>query len=332
MQQLEEPGIAVAETPVDSAQLEIPETEDLGIFDKLSGLVADNIALDDPLVGLVLTASDLVNFALWANEPSMMQTALEVIRTEAIYDKVIRDGFWNRVSAWLDNFDVDSEHTSAPDQRLPIAEIHSPHVDGCTASFATTRSGSFSVSITAFGLGYQRVKNVKVTNSYEVAGQCGMLTTGVDFVIRELVDKSDGRRRALVRLISIDGSLIAEPFKSHVQHPCGVGYENTLDRVAALAHVTGQKMGADFSPLPMRQSPQGSSTHEMELETGVVYSAAIDIPILWSSGSGPLKSISLKIESTVTRSIKMAWKVVSGHDYLRYRGARGDMRMFWAWD
>jgi hypothetical protein len=36
--------------------------------------------------------------------------------------------------------------------------------------------------------------------------------------------------------------------------------------------------------------------------------------------------------STVARTIKMRWKLVSGRDYMGFRAVPGDMRMFWAWD
>jgi len=74
----------------------------------------------------------------------------------------------------------------------------------------------------------------------------------------------------------------------------------------------------------------------MELETGTVYSASLELPASWFSQPGavstPESKLAISIESRVARTVEMGWKLVSGHDYLRFRGVRGDMRMFWVWE
>jgi hypothetical protein len=96
-------------------------------------------------------------------------------------------------------------------------------------------------------------------------------------------------------------------------------------------------MGTDYSDMPMRSSAPGAvKTHKMMLEQGSVYSASLELPISWFSKSAqesaPITQLSIGIESRVSKVVEMTWKLVSGHDYVRFRGVRGDMRMYWLWD
>jgi hypothetical protein len=308
------------------------EAEDLGVDQKLSNLIEQDVSLEDPLVALALTGSDFVDFAFWTRDSKLMERAAALVRGDITYDKVIRDGWWSRAWTWLNNFDFESEHTSAPDQRLPIAEIHSPNIEGCAASFAKTQSGAITVAIKAFGIGYQRIKRIGIKRSYEVEAQCGLLTTGVQIVVRALRNKFTGDLRALVRLINIDGTIVGQPLPPNLYHPCGPDYASAKARVTSITHAKGQMMGENYASLPMRNEiRKAKATEKMELETGTVYNADLDLPIVWSGGA-PISNLSLKFESTITRTIQLEWNLIGGHDYLRYRGVRDDMRMFWAWD
>ena len=104
-----------------SALLESQEIEHHGVLQTLRELADDDVPLDDPLVATVLSHSDFVNFAFWSEEEPFIESATEVVRGQQTYDKTIRDGFWNRAWTWLGDFDVESEHSSTPGQRLPDA-------------------------------------------------------------------------------------------------------------------------------------------------------------------------------------------------------------------
>jgi hypothetical protein len=196
-----------------------------GILEKLRELIDREVPLDDLLVGMVLSESEFVGFAFWADEPDLVDTAKTFLRGQQPYDKVIKDGWWKRAWAWLQDFDVESEEKSAAGKRIPIAEIHSPHVPGCVGTFATTRSGALDVSIKAFGLGYQRIKRVDIQDTYEVPSTCRALTTGVKFVVHVWRHRFNGKRRALVQMIDIDGSVIDEPLPRSYSHLCGQDYQ-----------------------------------------------------------------------------------------------------------
>jgi hypothetical protein len=286
---------------------------------------------------MVLSGSEFINFAFWSGESNFSEQAASLIRGEQPYERIIRDGWWNRISTWLQDFDVEFERSSPPGKRIPIAEIHSPHVDGCVATFGTTQSSGLDVSIKAFGLGYQRIKRVDIQESYEVPGDCRALTTGAKFVIHVWKHRSSGKRRALIHMIDIDGSVVDEPLLHPHQHPCSNDYQSGAKRVHTTAQLRHQKMNTDYSDVPMRSSVPGAvKTQKMALEEGTVYSASFDLPINWFSRQGrestEITQLSIGIEARVVKTIEMSWKLVAGHDYIRFRNVRDDMRMFWLWD
>lgn len=317
--------------------LQTRDVEQEGVPDLLRKLIKRQVPLDDPLVGMVLSESDLVRFAFWADEPDFIEAARGVLRGEQAYERIIMDGIWSRAWTWLGDFDVESVHKSTAGLRLPIAEIHSPHVEGCVGTFATTRAGSLDVSIKAFGLGYGRVKRVAIGHTYEVPSACRRLTTGVQFEVRVWKHKFSDKRRALVRVISIDGTVIDEPLDVFAQHPCGSNYRESAARIHAVAQLRGQNVGQEYSDVPMHDATKGAvSTHSIKLEAGSVYSVSLELPLTWFPGAAKagqqISKLGINIESRVSKTIEMSWKLVSGHDYMRFRGVRGDMRMFWVWE
>ena len=89
-----------------------------GILQKLQELEEYSMPLDDPLVGMVLSASEFVNFAFWSDESNFSEAAVSLIRGEKTYDRIIKDGWWNRAWTWLQDFDQEFEETSAPGKRI----------------------------------------------------------------------------------------------------------------------------------------------------------------------------------------------------------------------
>jgi hypothetical protein len=319
----------------DTLTEEEKEIEHFGIPQTLRQLIEARVALDDPLVALVLPPGDLVSFAFWSEEPAFMESATALLRGHANYDKIIKDGFWNRVITWIDDFNKESEFPSTPGQRLAIAEIHAPHVTGCGGTFATTKSGALDVSIKAFGLGYQKIKRVTVSNSFEQPNACGSLTTGVQFVVHVWKHRWNDKRRALVQVISIDGTLAGEQLTG--AHRCGGTYKKVALQTHSIARLRGWKVGEDFSDVPMHNAAEGAvTTHKMTLEKGSVYTASLELPVTWFAQPGvdasKLPKLAVSIESRVAKTVEMSWKLVSGHDYMRFRAEAGDMRMFWVWD
>jgi hypothetical protein len=220
---------------------------------------------------------------------------------------------------------------------LRVAEIHAPHVNGCVGTFATTRTGALDISIKAFGLGYQKIKRIQVTNSYEQPNACGALTTGVQFVVHVWKHKFSDMRRALVQFVAIDGALAGEPLSASEPHRCGSTYKNQATRAHSIAQIRCWKVGQDYSDVPMHAAADGATTtHKMELERGSVYSASLDLPLSWFARAGQnppaVPKLAIGVETRVARTVEMSWKLVSGHDYMRFRAVPGDMRMFWVWN
>ena len=123
--------------------LEEGEVEIRGVLDVLEELNAKSVSLADPLVRLVVPERDFVAFAFWAAMPEFVRPASALLRGETTYATIIKDNFWNHAMTWLADFNTESKSTD--DSRLPIAEIHSPHVGGCKGTFATTQTGSLDV-------------------------------------------------------------------------------------------------------------------------------------------------------------------------------------------
>ena len=120
-------------------------------------------------------------------------------------------------------------------------------------------------------------------------------------------------------------------------HPCGTSYRQVVARVHAIGRIRGHEAGLDYKDVSMRRSTAGAvSTHKMEVEKGCLYSASLEVPISWMSRTGhetpPISKLGISIESRVARTVEMSWKLVSGHDYMRFRAVRSDMRMFWVWE
>jgi hypothetical protein len=320
----------VTEEPVNSISEEIEEMEDLGVLHKLQELAEMGVSLDEPLLAFAIPESDAVEFAFWAADPDLTKTAHDLIRGEITYDKAIRDGWLNRFRSWFEGFVFEGKQVSPPHQRLPIGEMHSPHVEGCSVTFAQTSSGSMGVSVKAVGLGYRRVKKVTLEDEYTEKKQCAQLTIGVEFIIHVYQSKFTGERRAHIHEIVMDSVVSGRPLPPHLEHPCGPGYERTYNLVRKLSPVIGHKLGTDYSDMPMRADSE--KKRGLSLEVGTTYKAALILPLVWPTAPDLATKLSLKIESTVTKTVKMQWTLAGGHDYLSYRRVPGDMRYFWAWD
>lgn len=320
--------------------LEGQELEHHGILQALRDAEVMGIPLDDPIMTMLLPHSDLVNFAFWSEEDSFLASAAALLRGRQSYDKIVRDGFWSRAWTWLNDFDVESEQKSTPGRRLAIAEIHAPHVNGCIGTFAVGSQGALDVSIKAFGLGYQRVKRLTVGNSYEEPHGCASLTVGVEFLVYIWKHRFSDKRRALIKMIGIDETMSGARLDESVPHRCSATYREVAPRLGSIAQNRGLKLGADYSDVPMREADRGASTTQnLILEEGCLYSATLELLPSWFSKVGEkatklatISKLAISIESRVARTVEISWKLVGGHNYMRFRGVRGDMRMFWVWE
>ena len=319
------------------SMLETMEMEHHGVFQKLRELDENKVPLNDPLVAMVLSEAELITFAFWADEPIFIDPVRTLIQGEQTYAKIVKDGIWSRAINWWEGFVFESEYWSDPENRLPVAEIHTPHIEGCVGTFATTADGALDVSIKAFGFGYQKFKQVTVDRSYEAKGSCCTLTTGVQFLVHILKQKFSDKRRAIIKRIDIDGNLICEPSKLSDPHFCGENYQNTIRNIKSLSQLRGQNLNDYYSILPMGKDPPGSIVgYSEKFKKDCVYSFSLELPMSWFSqsvqNSASIFKLGISIESRVSKTIAMGWKLMSGHNYLNFKGVGGDKRMFWLWD
>jgi hypothetical protein len=159
----------------------------------------------------------------------------------------------------------------------------------------------------------------------------------VQFVVHIWKHRFSAKRRALIHFIAIDGALAGERLVLSESHRCGSTYRDVAARAHSIASIQGWKVGQDYSDVPMHDAADGAdSTHKMQLEKGSVYSPSLELRITWFSQPGQdvsvIPKLAISVESRVARTVEMSWKLVSSHDYMRFRAVRGDMRMFWVWD
>lgn len=325
----------VSSRPSPTSLLQHVDWAHQGIHKVLDGLVKMHVPLADPLVCMLLSQADLVNFAFWSDDSELIEIAKGVIHGNQSYQEVVLNGFWNRVWTWINDYDVEAEHQLPGDWRLKIAEIHTPHVSGCIGTFATSQSGSLDVSISGFGLGYKRVSRIAISQSYELPEACCALTTGIKVTVHVWKNKHSDKRRLLIDMIKLDGTLVGEDLGPEEWHPCGKKYDEVFSSAMNVAKLKGATDDVSYTSIPMRNSPFSTNTRKLSLEEGVVYSAAVQLPFQLFAATGqstPAASgLGISIESKIVNSVEMSWKLVSGHDYLSYRAIPGDMRMFWAW-
>jgi hypothetical protein len=304
-----------------------------GTLNTLKQLVSDGISLTALEVGLALSQADLIAFAFWSGESQLEADARLLLRGDRSYEEIVLGGFWERAWLWISDFDFETSHPCPPGQRLTIAEIHTPHVQGCSGTFASSSSGSLNIAIEVLGLKYQRIKELTIESSYEIQANCAAITTGVQFEVHTYRHRFSGKTKAVVENLDIDGIIVGESLEQR-SHQC----RPSSDLRGKLEALSSACRGpSDLKPkyIPKKTDPGEDTSWGMKLEQGVVYAASLSLPLGLFSGPGvvlpDLPVFGINIESSVVNKLEMRWKLVSGHDYLFHRANRNDMRLFWNW-
>jgi len=305
-------------------EISTPNTKDI-----LDRLESASIPLDDPLVVMALPVDDFTDFAFWSNEPDFLRAADDILNGRRGYAEVIRDGVLSRVAAWWKGFETVGEERSVFGARIGVAELHIPQVRGCVGKFATAEKGTLDVSIKVLGFGGGRSKRLSIANVLTIR-ECRLLTTGAHYKITVMRRPDNGAIRVLCKIESLDGTIVDEELPLDQPHYCRNDYEQAKLRLEAIAEAAGLETPGDYSDLPLHNSRAEKPTTKLSLQTGTVYSAKLSTPTPTIFGF-QVPKIGLEVKSTVTNTIEMSWQLVAGHDYLRFRDERQDMRMFWAW-
>ena len=296
----------------------------------LSQLREAGVDLTDPLVALALPREAFIEFAFWTRQPEFEGAAAGLLRGDKGYVEVLRDGLWNRITTWLDDFDVVGTERSVEGTRVAVGEIHIPHIDGCIGTFATTRSGALDVSIKVAGLRGGRSKKITLGSEIPVPAVCRAMTTGIGYEVTVKRHRFNGSLIALCKILWIDGTLIDEDLDPQAPHPCADNYPAAKAKIPSIAKAAKLTEGTDYADHPLAASVSEFPTYKLTLDLGTLYSASLSTPAM-TVQSLPVPQIELAVESAVTRTVEMTWKLVKGHNYMRFRSERQDMRIFWAW-
>lgn len=318
------PSAGAPPRPVASDEIVTPDTKDV-----LEQLNAAGVPLDDPIVAMALTVDDFTGLAFWSEDADFVRTANDILIGRRGYVEIIRDGIWNRVGAWWKGFETVAKERSVGGARISIAEMHIPRVRGCAGKFATTQKGTLDVSIKVLGFGGGRSKRLSIGSELTLH-ECRQLTTGAEYEITVLRRPNDDKILALCKILSLDGIIIDEQLPQHEWHHCRDDYDSAKRRLQVIVEAAGLEPPGDYADLPLHDSRASGPTTKLSLETGTVYSAKLSTPATTIYGWA-IPKIGLEVKSTVTTKIDMSWQLVAGHDYLRFRAERQDMRMFWAW-
>jgi hypothetical protein len=305
-------------------EISTPDTKDI-----LERLESADVALNDPVIAMAIPVADFTDFAFWSDEPEFVRAADDILRGRRGYIEVIRDGIWNRVAAWWKRFETVAEERSVSGARVGVAELHIPQVPGCVGKFATAEKGTLDVSIKVLGFGGGRSIRLSVGSVLTIR-ECRLLTAGAQYKITVMRRPDDGKILVLCKILSLDGTIIDEELPSDRPHYCRNDYELAKLMLQAIVEAAGLESPGDYSDLPLHNSRAQKPTTKLSLQTGTVYSAKLSTPTTTIFGLD-IPKVGLEVKSTVTNTIDMSWQLVSGHDYLRFRAERQDMRMFWAW-
>jgi hypothetical protein len=305
-------------------EIATPDTTEI-----LARLESAGVPLDDPIVVMALPVDDFTDFAFWSDDADFVREAEDILCGRRGYVEVIRDGIWNRIAAWWKRFETVGKERSVSGARIGVAELHIPHVRGCLGKFATAQTGTLDVSIKVLGFGGGRSKRLTLGSVLTIR-ECRLLTTGAEYEITVMRRPDDGKVLALCKILSLDGTIIDEELPPNEPHYCRDDYQSAKRMLQAIVEAAGLESPGDYSDLPLHDSRAEKPTTKLSLQTGTVYSAKLSTPATSINGLN-IPKVGLEVKSTVTRTIDMSWQLVAGHDYLRFRAERHDMRMFWAW-
>jgi hypothetical protein len=138
---------------------DLPETQPYHVFQRLK-LLSESFDLRDPYWAEIITAQEFIAASDYYDLEREVAHALRTSRTS--YAKVIKDGLFARLRAYLDNYDtVDIEgsdtdkHSLDTAEPIIVGELHCPHVNGVTATFENEieQSEKLGIEVTAAGLG-----------------------------------------------------------------------------------------------------------------------------------------------------------------------------------
>lgn len=275
--------------------------------------ITDEALLRSPLIALVFSNTDFVQFALHHGVET--DVALKVAGGYR-YASAIRDGVLQRLWLWVRGFRRTGNRRPLDlANRVPIGELHAPNVQDVSVTYKLSKSfeGSMSLNVRIAGIGAGGSVTGKVTVAVEqavYAGDCLGLVADVSGFSQEWESKKTGKK---VQTIDITGvSSLAYPVKLHNlpvtnkhEHICleTNGYENLIRLIKA----GGLVVGRDFeSVVPEAKDYKPS----IEILESHIYEATWTIPGLSDEEFG------VHVTSRFDHSISATYSLVPGYRYI----------------
>ena len=296
-------------------------------FDEtLTHLVKDDTDLTRPELALLLPDYDFIDFAYWSDHKELIDKAKSLIKGDTQYVQMVKDGLFQRIWTWMQDYDRDTNILPPDGYRVRIGEIHCPPIPNCTATYSTENSAAIDVEIRGLGAGGGRRTQFTMTESLLTRASCIGINTRVDLSITKWTSKFSKPDRYLVTVLDIPGPLATEEIGDDEKH-CGEPYDETKALYYKLKNKGLVKEGAkhDFIDVPMSSTPEVVKTDAWEISKDETYSSKIRLNIQTQEILG------ISVKSSFASNVRLEYVITGGHDYFGFRRSKGDYRRFWSW-
>lgn len=285
--------------------------------------------LEDPSVSQYITEHEFRQFAL--NTGLNVPGADDLLGGNTDYRDAISGGLLAQTLLLLTGLRLHETHGLDQEVKIPVAELHCPHVENCTATYTEKRSRgrdfSLKLEVAGNGVGTSLTQSIGFSESVTTKGECLSLYKRARVAVQEWRGARDQEALYFLKIVSLIKGLSSEPVDASAYHLCGDGFQEMDDHIGELRR-KGVYQDADLNKMEI-SSPQTTQGYVMEVKRGVMINSVISLPLgLYDL---PAIKLQLSVKSEVIREMGLSGSVQGGYNYLGFYVAPDRSNVNWAW-
>ncbi|HET9982144.1 MAG TPA: hypothetical protein VFQ38_01090 [Longimicrobiales bacterium] len=273
--------------------------------------------LDPDVAGLV-PARDVAAFCL--RHGLQLDQALRLLRGQEPYRALVAGGWLQ--SLWLNLilFEEGDPVLAEIGVPLPVAELHSPWIDGCESGYEVTteeaRGAGLKLQVRGVGAGGGLHAKLRFHDRLWTEAACGQVTIPGDIEVVPWTNPDTRERIDVVSITNISaGEWSLAEIPAERAHPCSDTLEDRLRDFSERERRGWLRAGADFF------------RHTVEVAGGIERERTLEREREFSLALGEV----LELTSQFTREYTYSYKVAGKADYVGYFEDARSEAFFWAW-
>ena len=309
----------VTRQPGRGGRYEIDDVQPIPSLPERLELLADTGAdLDDDVAAALVPEREVVAFCV--HQQIELEQALALLRGEEPYSVLIRKGLLQNILLNVRGYQEGDPIFAEVGVPLPVAELHSPPVTGCTSSYEVSaehvRSAGLDVGIRGVGAGAGISARLRFEDRLFTTGACGQVTIPGTVKIVPWVNPDTGRTLHVVSVSDISaGEWSLTEIPADRLHLCGARYDEILSSCTEQARRGWMRAGRDFF------------RHEIAVAGGIEHKRALQHAREFSITLGRAVEMHSRFSSEYT----YAYVVAGRADYVGFFEHPRSEAFFWAW-